>query len=127
MSLACLRCHLASGSVAQEPTVEDGYRMLGDRIANGAKSLEAIAVQPDSAVAGEDTFLKPVYRTFALCTKLPLGSALDHLQLVAGTFSSKGEPHPFAESSLIRTAITGASYALWMSQTDPTSRRVRGL
>ena len=108
-------------------TPEDGYGMLGDRVTNGLKNLEAITVEPGSAVADEDAFLKPIDRTFALCTKLPLGSALDHLLLVAETLSSKGQPHAFAESSLVRTAITAASYSLWMLQTDPTTRRARGL
>jgi hypothetical protein len=123
----CWWRRLASGSVASKLTPEDGYWMLGDRVANAMSNLEAIAVEPGSAVADEDAFLRPIYRTFALCAKLPLGSALDHLQLVAETLSSKGEPHPFAESSLIRTAITAASHSLWMLQTDPTARRLRGL
>jgi hypothetical protein len=49
------------------------------------------------------------------------------LQLVGETLNAKGEPHPFAESTLIRTAITAASYSLWMLEGDDTQRRYRAL
>jgi hypothetical protein len=59
--------------------------------------------------------------------KQPLGSALNHLQLVGETLSDRGEPHPFAEATLIRTAITAASYSLWTLHDDATERRNRAL
>ncbi|MGD1240213.1 hypothetical protein [Mycobacterium seoulense] len=108
-------------------TVEQGYENLSTRIASDVRSLEAIEVEPGSPVSVENAFLAPVYRPFALCTKQSLGSALDHLELVAETLNTKGEPHPFAEATLIRTAITAASYALWMLSGDSSERRYRAL
>ncbi|GBG39668.1 hypothetical protein NJB14197_39140 [Mycobacterium montefiorense] len=111
----------------RELTVEQGFENLATRIANDSRDLEAIRVQPDSPVWDEDAFLAPVYRPFSLCTKQPLGSALDHLEVVAETFHALGQPHSFAESTLIRTAITASSYALWLLSLEPTQRRLRVL
>ena len=111
----------------RELTVEQGYENLSTRVASDVRSLEAIKVEPGSPVSDENAFLAPIYRPFALCTKQPLGSALDHLELVAETLKSKGEPHSFAEATLIRTAITAASYALWMLSDDADERRYHAL
>jgi hypothetical protein len=110
-----------------ELTVEEGYENLSNRVASDLKILQAVTVEPGSPVRTEDAFLAPLYRTFELCTKQPLGSALDHLQLVAETLNAKGRPHAFAEATLIRTAITAASYSLWMLEGDDTERRYRAL
>lgn len=47
------------------------------------------------------------------------------MQLVGETLNAKGKPHAFAESTLIRTAITAASYSLWMLSEHPTERERR--
>lgn len=82
-----------------------------------------------SVVYTEDALFAPapLWRSFQMCTKQPLASALDHLQLVGETLNDKGEPHPFAEATLICTAITTASYSLWMLHDDATERRHRAL
>lgn len=119
---------LSSATVTERKlTVEQGYENLATRIASDVRMLEAIKAEPGSPVRIEDAFLAPVYRPFALCTNQPLGSALDHLELVAETLNGIGEPHPFGEATLIRTAITAASYSLWMLSEDPTERRYRAL
>ena len=121
---------MITGMADQEISVEQGYQNLLIRVKNNLKDLLTITVEPGSMVAIEDALFMPapLYRGFQLCTKQPLASALDHLQLVGETLNEKGEPHAFAESSLIRTAITAASYSLWLLlPDDPTDRRYRAL
>jgi hypothetical protein len=121
---------MITGMADQEISVEQGYQNLLILVKNNLKDLLTITVEPGSVVAIEDALFMPapLYRGFQLCTKQPLASALDHLQLVGETLNHKGEPHAFAESSLIRTAITAASYSLWLLlPNDQPERRFRAL
>lgn len=109
------------------PSYEDGYRWLSDRVASNVTRLQETDVEGGSPIAQEDAFLASISQSFQFFVKQPLGSALDHLQLVGETLTAKGQPHSFAETSLIRTAITASSYSLWMLHDDPKVRRLHGL
>jgi hypothetical protein len=113
--------------VADELSVEVGYGWLEDRVGKDLANLAKINPEPGSVAEAEDAFLEPICRTFHEGIKQPLHSALDHLELVAEALNNRPEPHPYAESTLIRTAITAASTALWMLPADATERRRRVL
>lgn len=115
-------------SVADKVDPKLGYGWLRDRVAKGMADLRPIKPAQRSIAEAEDAYLKPICRTFEQCIKPTLHSALDHLELVAETLNHRPEPHPYAESTLIRTAITGASTALWILAPDDTeTHRRRGL
>ncbi|GJO37396.1 hypothetical protein NJB1604_02100 [Mycobacterium marinum] len=105
--------------------VEVGYGWLRERVAKGMKDLQPIKPAPGSVAETEDAYLKPICRRFEDCIKPTLHSALDHLELVQETLHNRPTPHPYAESTLIRTAITAASTALWILATDDTNERRR--
>jgi hypothetical protein len=114
--------------VADGAIFEMGYGWLRDRVAKAMQDVEAIKPAPGSVAAIEDVYFRPVWRTFEQCVMPPLHSALDHLELVAETLNNRSSPGPYAESTLIRTAITAASTALWMvAPNEATERRLRTL
>jgi hypothetical protein len=55
-------------------------------------------------------------------------SAIDHLRLLAWSLKNREHAYAYAQATLIRTAITGASTALWMlTGADTDDRRYRSL
>jgi hypothetical protein len=55
-------------------------------------------------------------------------SALDHLRFLVWSLKSRDEPYPYAQATLIRTAITGAATALFVvSGNTPLERRCRAM
>lgn len=50
-------------------------------------------------------------------------SSLDHLRLVATSLAAQASPNPYAQSTLVRTATTGASTALWLLDSPETDER----
>lgn len=110
-----------------EVTVQGGYRLIGERVRGSLVQLASISVSEDSAVAKDDEFLRPICHTYQEGSVQAIHSALDHLILLADSLNSRPEPHPFAQSTLIRTAITAASIAVWLSSDDQTERRCRTL
>ena len=114
--------------VTDDAIFEMGYGWLRDRVAKGMQDVKAIKPSPGSVAAHEDAYFRPVYRTVEHCIMAPLHSALDHLELVAETLNNRSVPGPYAESTLIRTAITAGSTALWMlAPGEVTERRRRTL
>jgi hypothetical protein len=91
------------------------------------EQLRPIKHGTGSIAEGEDAYLSPIRRTFNGTVRPLIYSALDHLELVEEALNSRTRPHPFAESTSIRTAITAASTALWIQQDDRTERRRRTL
>jgi hypothetical protein len=79
-------------------------------------------------MAADDKYLNPIYRTFQEGVVQSLLSALDHLRFLVWSLENRDEPYPYGQATLIRTAITGASTALWMlSGSTADERRVRAL
>ncbi|MDG3010384.1 hypothetical protein G4X40_09505 [Rhodococcus sp. D2-41] len=76
---------------------------LGDR-------LGRIQVRPGSDADHADRTLQPAGLSLSGTVVELLRSALDHLDLA----SRDGDPHEFAHPTLLRSAITTASTALWM-------------
>jgi hypothetical protein len=111
--------------VTDDAKFEMGYGWLGDRVAKAMQDAKAMRPVPGSIAANEDPYFRPACRTFEHCIMAPLHSALDHLELVAETLNNRAAPGPYAESTLIRTAITAASTALWMLMPDDTPERRR--
>jgi hypothetical protein len=110
------------------PTVEDGYQWLKTRAANALTRLQSIEVSDTSAVVPDDLYFHPIYRTFQQGVVQCLLSALDHLRFLAWSLENRETPYPYAQATLIRTAITAASTALWMaSGNTATERRCRAL
>ena len=110
------------------PTLEEGYASLKTRAADALTRLLAIEVSDTSVLLAEDQFFHPIHRTFSQGVVECLLSALDHLRFLAWSLESRDKPYPFAQATLIRTAITGASTALWMvSGATATERRCRAL
>lgn len=108
--------------------VETGYLWLAERTKAAVARLAAIALSATSPLNADDQYFHPIYRNFRQNVEQCLYSALDHLRLVAWSLQNRESPHPFAQATLIRTAITGASIALWMiSGGTPEGRRERAM
>lgn len=109
-------------------THQDGYESLNTRAANAINRLTSIKAADTSALTADDLYLRPIDRTFRQGIDQCLLSALDHLRFLAWSLMNREHPYPYAQATLIRTAITGASTALWM-MTAPTvgERRLRAL
>jgi hypothetical protein len=55
-------------------------------------------------------------------------TALDHLRFVGWSLIERGEPLPYAQFTVVRTAITAGATAMWMLSGDNASeRRIRAL
>ncbi|WP_454163552.1 hypothetical protein [Gordonia iterans] len=74
-------------------------------------------------MAADDQYLEPVKRTSQEYVWQLLGSAIDHLRLVGESGQRQQESNPFAFCTLIRTAITTASTALWILGADDRATR----
>jgi hypothetical protein len=110
------------------PTVEDGYGWLRTRAADSLTRLQAIEVSDSAVIIADDLYFHPIYRTFQQGIVQCLLSALDHLRFLAWSLENRETPYPYAQATLIRTAITAASTALWMaSGSTSTARRLRAL
>jgi hypothetical protein len=110
------------------PTVEEGYADLKKRAGAAIERLKAIEVSSSSVLTADDQFFHPIYRTFSQGVVECLFSALDHLRFLAWSLDNREKPFPYAQATLIRTAITAASTALWMtSGSTDVERRSRAL
>lgn len=110
------------------PTVQDGYRWLEDHIGAEFKKLLGLQVAPTSEIAANDSYLDPIRRTYEQDVVECLVSALDHMEFLVWSLKSREEPHPYAHFTLIRTAITAASTAMWLlCGATRDERRVRVL
>lgn len=98
--------------------------MLRQHVFQSTRNLEAIKTETGSPVWLENTFLAEIRVVYSLLAKQPLGYALDHLNLVVESLQGRDEPHPYAEATLIRTAITASSWSLWLLTAE---RRLRAL
>lgn len=110
------------------PTHQDGYKLLGDRVGNAIERITSNAPSDTSELVADDLYLKPINRTFRQGIDQCLLSAVDHLRFVAWSLKNRSAPYPYAQATLIRTAITAASTALWMLVGGtPDERRSRAL
>ena len=110
------------------PTVHDGYEWLNDRVRNALDTVLGLEVAPTSEIAADDPYLHPIGRTFHQDVVQCLLSALDHLRFLVWSLKNRDEPFPYAQFSLIRTAITAGSTALWLLSGDTRDeRRIRAL
>ncbi|MFT9536221.1 hypothetical protein ACM0AX_23490 [Mycobacteroides abscessus subsp. abscessus] len=114
------------------PPSEDDYRKLSARIRENVNQLQSVPLQGAiaSPIEIDNQYLRtvPVSQSIQEFVRIPLESAIDSLGLVADTLNTVGAQHLYAENSLIRTALTGASFALWMlNDDDPNIRRARVL
>lgn len=115
-------------SAAGPLTVEAGYQILSERAAEAITRLTAISVTGDAVILSDDQFFHPIYRTLSQDVAQCVASALDHLRFLAWSLQSRERPFPYAQATLIRTATTGASTALWMvSGSTPLERRSRAM
>lgn len=85
---------------------------MDDRVSIGdlVETLGRIQVQPGSPADHVDRVLRPAGLSLSGTVVELVRSALDHLDLA----SRDGDPHEFAHPTLLRSAITTASTALWM-------------
>lgn len=110
------------------PSVQDGYAQLKSRAAAALTRLQAITVSDTAPIVADDLYFHPIYRTFQQGVVQCLLSALDHLRFLAWSLENRDTPFPYAQATLIRTAITGAATALWMaSGSSDAERRLRAL
>lgn len=110
------------------PTHQDGYEWLSTRAANAIDRVTSNDPSDTSALVADDLYLKPIDRTFRQGTDQCLLSALDHLRFLAWSLKNREHPYPYAQATLIRTAITAASTALWMlSGNTADDRRSRAM
>lgn len=79
-----------------------------------------------SELYADDQFLRRFNTTLHQLTVSRLLSSLDHLQLAARSLESR-EELVYCQYSLIRTALTTASTALWLIHGGLTQRRLRAL
>jgi hypothetical protein len=108
--------------------VETGYEWLSERTANAITQLTSIDVGPDAVILDDDRFFRPIQRTLSQDVVQCLLSALDHLRALVRGLQSRDKPYPYAQATLIRTAMPGAATALWMaSGRTPTERRCRAM
>ncbi|MDV6247236.1 hypothetical protein [Rhodococcus opacus] len=112
---------------AEQATLREGYKALSARVHSYLGWIQEHDVSPDSDMARDDEFMAPFRRTFRESVTQTLASALDHLRLVGESLERQPEPNPYAPSSLIRTAITGAATSLWLMTGDKEQRRFRAL
>jgi hypothetical protein len=90
--------------------------------------VHSFAINPSSELGRENAYFHPIFRTVQQDVVQCLLSALDHLRLLVGSLTTQPRPNPFAQSTLIRTSITGAATALWMLRPDDAiERRIRAL
>ena len=112
----------------QPPTVEQGYDLLSDRIADAIERLTSIKVADGAVIIDDDKFFHPIYRTLSQDVAQCLLSALDHLRALVRGLKDRKKPYPYAQATLIRTAITAGATGLWLiSGSTPTERRVRAM
>ncbi|MUL75713.1 hypothetical protein [Mycolicibacterium sp. CBMA 226] len=110
------------------PPVEIGYQWLADRSKAALDRLQAIELADTSPLNADDLYFHPIFRTFRQNIVQCLYSALDHLRFLAWSLQNHKTPFPYAQATLIRTAITGSSLAMWMvSGSTPDERRRRAL
>ncbi|SKG66849.1 Uncharacterised protein [Mycobacteroides abscessus subsp. bolletii] len=114
------------------PPGEDDYRKLSVRIRDDAVQLQSVPFQGaiGSPIEDDNRYLRtvPVSQSVQEFVRVLLESAIDNLGLVADTLNTVGAQHLYAENSLIRTSLTGASFALWiLNDNDPNVRRARVL
>lgn len=110
------------------PNIEEGYTWLKDRTGNALTRLQAVEASDTSVIIADDLYFHPIYTTFQQGVVQCLLSALDHLRFLAWSLENREHPYPYAQATLIRTAITAASTALWMaSGSTAAERRLRAL
>lgn len=115
-------------SNGDEPTVQHGYEWLKERVGAALKTVLGLEVAATSEIAADDPYLHPIYRTFHQDVVQCLLTALDHLRFLVWSLQNRDEPFPYAQFTLIRTAITAASTALWLlGGNTRDERRVRAL
>ena len=111
-----------------EPSIEVGYGWLSDRIGTAMETVLGLQIADTSAMYADDQYLHPIYRSVQEGVVQCLLVALDHLRFLLWSLENRDEPYPYAQFTLIRTAITAASTALWMlSGNTPDERRIRAL
>ncbi|TFV61409.1 hypothetical protein E4P42_00460 [Mycobacterium sp. PS03-16] len=107
----------------KSPTVETGYEWLNERIGHAIERLTSVRVSDPSAILDDDRFFHPIHRTLSQDIAQCLLSALDHLRCLVLTLKTLDKPHPYAQATMIRTAITGAATALWMASASTRDER----
>lgn len=107
---------------------KQGCEWLKSRVGTQLETLDALEVAPTSAVAADNAYLHPIYRTFQQAVVECLFTALDHLRFLAWSLENRDEPFPYAQFTVVRTAITAASTASWMlNGINAVERRARAL
>jgi hypothetical protein len=107
---------------------KQGCEWLKNRVGIQFKTLDTLEVAQTSEVAADNQFLHPIYRTFQQAVIECLPTALDHLRFLAWSLENRDEPFPYAQFTVVRTAITAASTAAWMlNGSDAAERRIRAL
>jgi hypothetical protein len=117
-----------SNGDAEGPTVQDGYEWMDNRVGAALATVLGLEVAATSEIAADDPYLHPIYRTFHQDVVQCLLTALDHLRFLVWSLQNRDEPFPYAQFTLIRTAITAASTALWpLNGNTRDERRIRAL
>lgn len=112
----------------KSPSVEEGYAWLKDQTGNALTRLQVMKTSDTAVIVADDLYFHPIYTTFQQGIVQCLLSALDHLRFLAWSLENREHPYPYAQATLIRTAITAAATALWMADGNtPTERRLRAL
>lgn len=117
------RRHTANKS----PSIEEGYAWLKDQTGNALTRLQSLEASDTAEIFADYMYFKPIYTTFQQGVVQCLLSALDHLRFLAWSLESHEIPFPYAQASLIRTAITGGATAVWMVGGNMVERRSRAL
>jgi hypothetical protein len=109
-------------------TVEQGYEWLSDRIADAIERLTSVSVADNAVILDDDKFFHPIHRTLSQDVAQCLLSALDHLRALVRGLKDREKPYPYAQATLIRTAITAGATGLWLvSGSTATERRCRAI
>ncbi|AQA04255.1 hypothetical protein BVC93_19520 [Mycobacterium sp. MS1601] len=116
-----------STDTASSPSIDDGIGWLEDQTIAALKRLQSIKATDTAPVRGDDAFFHPIKRNFQQDVVQCLYSAIDSLRFLAWSMKTHDAPFPYAQASLIRTAINGGSTALWMVSGSTEERRARAL
>jgi len=102
---------------------KEHLKLLLPRIEEFESLMEpgANPVHPGSALAGDDRAISP--RSLSVTCWAPILVAIDHLSLLRGALSEMSSLNPTAPYTLLRPAIEGAAWGIWVLA--PTSRDER--
>jgi hypothetical protein len=114
-------------AIVSSPERTQAIQLL-NRVLKLMRDLQEFEVAGGSQFEADDRYLAHFGSSFQVHVVHRLLSVLDHLQLCFYTLAHLPHPLPFSQLSLVRSALAGASTALWViAPAEIEQRRIRGL